>query len=254
MSTVPSPRWQLSPGTLRGTAIAAVTALVVAVGGWFAWQDHKGPVVSLPAKVEAQPGAMVKIQASTNAGQVWWDCSSGGQLIPLDSEHSCIFDAPKEGVYQVEALVAKSSKIARAHCTILVGQAPPPVPPGPQPPVPPVPPPGPAPIPEAGFRVLVVLPHQAKLPREQLDALLSQEVRQYLDSKCVVGPDGKTKEWRIWDETTNPGNESALWQAAFKRSRQGLPWIVISTGQAGYEGPLPANKDDLLQLLKKYGG
>lgn len=120
----------------------------------------------------------------------------------------------------------------------------------------PVTPAEPAPIPEKGFRVLIVYETAdlAKLPASQAAALTSSEVRNYLNSACVVGADGKTKEWRILDKDANLSNESQLWQAAMKRDRKSLPWIVISDGTTGFEGPLPQNTADVLSLLKKRGG
>jgi hypothetical protein len=67
-----------------------------------------------------------------------------------------------------------------------------------------------------------------------------------------VGADGKTREWRIWDKDVDPSQESAVWQAAMKRPRASVPWLLVSNGKTGYEGPLPGTADDLLALLKKY--
>lgn len=126
---------------------------------------------------------------------------------------------------------------------------------GPKPP-PHVDPVEPAPIPDKGFRVLIVYETSdlAKLPAAQTAVLTSAEVRGYLNDKCVAGPDGKNKEWRVFDKDTDVSRESKLWQAAMKRERKSVPWIVVSNGTTGFEGPLPANIADTLVLLKKYGG
>ena len=92
------------------------------------------------------------------------------------------------------------------------------------------------------------------LPAKQLDAMFSGTVRDYLAEKCAKGADGKTPEFRIWDAAADASNESAVWQGALKRARKSLPWIVISNGKAGYEGPTPGTVEDMLTLLKKYGG
>jgi hypothetical protein len=98
------------------------------------------------------------------------------------------------------------------------------------------------------------------------------EVRAYLDAKCVVGPDGKTPERRIWDHDANFDNAPELWKAARKRvpnsldvevtqpngTKQIVPtvWLIVSNGKEGWEGPIPPSMSDadIMALLKKYGG
>jgi len=129
-----------------------------------------------------------------------------------------------------------------------------PIPP-PDPPKPPDPPtPNPAPIPVDGFRVLILYESadQTKMPAAQQSILFSKTVRDYLNSHCAAGP--KVKDWRIWDKDVDPSGEAKLWQDVMKRPRVGVPWIVVSNGKSGFEGPLPANVGDTMALLKKYGG
>jgi hypothetical protein len=137
------------------------------------------------------------------------------------------------------------------------GDPPGPKPPDPKPPDPPPTPPNPdAPIPADGFRVLLVYESAelANLPREQYSIIFAKQVRDYLNLKCVVGEDGKTKEWRMWDKDVQAGAESKLWQDALKRPRTKTPWLIVSTGKTGYEGPLPATVSDMMKLLKQFGG
>jgi hypothetical protein len=133
------------------------------------------------------------------------------------------------------------------------GPAPKPPDPGPGP-GPKPDPPSPAPIPGAGLRVLIVYEtaDSAKLPPAQQSILFGQPMRDYLNAKCVVGPDGKTKEWRIWDKDVATGSVTKLWQDAMKRPRQSLPWVVISNGTSGFEGPLPADVDAMKKLIDTY--
>jgi hypothetical protein len=84
--------------------------------------------------------------------------------------------------------------------------------------------------------------------------LFDKRVRDYLNSKCVVGPDNKTREWRIYDKDVDTSGEAKLWRDAMKRERKTIPWLVISTGKGGVERELPANVEDTLALLKQYGG
>ena len=131
--------------------------------------------------------------------------------------------------------------------------APPAPGPGPHPPQPPQPP---APIPAPGFRVLIVYDAATltKLPAAQQEAIYSADVRAYLDAHCAIGSDGKTKEWRMWPDGTDGSADGPVWADVMKRKRDSLPWLVVSDGKVGWEGPLPATAADLLTLLKKYGG
>jgi len=163
------------------------------------------------------------------------------------------------GAYRVELLAITlapdgTTVIAEAVASVVIGGDPKP---DPKPPEPgPGPKPDPAPIPDAGFRVLMIYEtaEVQSLPPAQSSVLFSKQVRDYLDKKCATGRDGKTKEWRIWDKDIDTAGESKAWQAAMSRKRESVPWIVISNGSTGYEGPLPANVADALSLLKKYGG
>ncbi len=222
------------------------------------WADLK-----IPEQVSAKPGRMVRI-LSTHDGTdpvLWVNTSEDADLIASETGKYAIFSAVTPGKYRIAAYSTEKGKATEpVYCTVTVeGVVPPaPVPPGPNPPGP-GPTPGPVPIPDAGLRVLVVYETAdlSKLPKEQLAILTSTAVRAYLSSKCVKGPDGKTPEWRVFDRNVTMTNESPLWQAAMKKATDNanaLPFILISNGTAGYMGPLPANVDDTLALLKKFGG
>ncbi len=124
----------------------------------------------------------------------------------------------------------------------------------------PIPTPDPPPIPDAGFRVLIVeeTAERGKLTRDQQTILTSTEVRAYLNSHCAKGPDGKTPEFRIFDKDTDVSHESAVWQKAMADAKATpgfvVPWLIVSDGKKGSDGPLPANVADMLAELKKYGG
>ena len=145
--------------------------------------------------------------------------------------------------------VAKESQIVRRTIDVDAGE-------GPQPPPKPIDPPVPnAPIAGDGFKVLIVFEatQAQQLPAGQQSAIYGKATRDYLNSKCPVGPDGKTKEWRIYDKDTVMDDESKVWQDAMKRPRTAIPWIVISDGKTGFEGPLPATEAAITELLTKYG-
>lgn len=121
--------------------------------------------------------------------------------------------------------------------------------------LPPGPTPTPPPIPEKGFRVLVVFESEElqKYPASQVAAMMSGEVRGYLNDKCATSNDGKGKEWAVMDKDTT--GLPKLWQDAVGKAKgKTLPYIIISDGTTGFEGPLPPTTSEVLTLLKKYGG
>lgn len=137
----------------------------------------------------------------------------------------------------------------------VTGPRPPPGPnpPGPTPPVPPTPD-GTSPFTEAGFRVLMVFDSTNTVrPAQQNSVLYGKAVRDYLESKCVIGPDGKTKEYRIYPANTDLSADRATWRDAFGK-KGGDDWILIGDGRAGYSGPLPKSEAEALELLRKHGG
>lgn len=127
--------------------------------------------------------------------------------------------------------------------------------PGPTPTPTPTPTPvDPAPIPDAGLRVMVVYETASlsKMPREQLGILYDQGFRDWLSGIVVKGVDGKTPEWRVYDQHADIAAESPLWRAALARPRKAVPWLVVSNGKAGFEGPLPANVADAKTVIQRF--
>ena len=241
-----------------------------------------GQSVKLPAEIRGSPGVPIPLEPVVEGGTVvWLQPDPGLSLFPAaffggTNNNAIVVGAT--GRYRLWAVVAKDSKVAKAECLVVIGNAPP-VPPGPGPmppgPNPPDPTPSPAPIPLPGFRVLIVYQTEDALSAAQHAILTSAKVREYLNAKCVKGADGKTAEWRLWDaDVQGVENDAAHWGAAMRRVAQKtadwkptrgpdgkiigptkpLPWILISDGRTGHEDVLPANVNDTLELLKKYGG
>jgi len=104
-----------------------------------------------------------------------------------------------------------------------------------------------------GLRVLIVeeTAQRSKLPAEQVAELTSGTVIDYLNEKCANEQTG-AKAWRVFDKDADLSQEAKFWQDAMARKRDSLPWLVVSNGRKGFEGPLPANADALLKLLKNY--
>lgn len=128
------------------------------------------------------------------------------------------------------------------------------------------------PIPEPGFRVMVLYQDALKhrYSSAQKDLIFGDEFRDYVRSKAIVGPDGKTPEVRIWDvDIQGVQNESTIWQKAFARPRlvdvngkatdaigAGYLWLIVSNGTTGWEGPVGPNDiyADIFARVKKVGG
>lgn len=134
--------------------------------------------------------------------------------------------------------------------TIKVGAAPQP-PPSPTPPAP-VPP-----KPVSGLRVLVTYESGSlsAMPSGQVAIFTAGAVREYLNAKCVLGPDGKTKEWRFWDRDVDTANESAFWKKAMATPpAPNMVTVYDAEGSLLGQFPLPAAVADMLAELRKYGG
>lgn len=114
-------------------------------------------------------------------------------------------------------------------------------------------PPSPAPIPEAGFRVLILYETDGKeqLPLLQKAIIFGAEVRDYLDKVCVKEPDGG-EGYRIYDKDQDASGDYPVWKTAMERRPSSIPWVIISNGKTGFEGPLPASPSAFIELCKKY--
>jgi hypothetical protein len=183
--------------------------------------------------------------------------------VRLDSEKTKLFcDVVNSGDGSFQVTYQPVGKAKEVRRVVVSGGVVPPGPeppgPGPKPPVPPNPD-EPPPIPGTGLRVLFVHENnpsspEAVLSKEQHAALFSKNVSDYLDSKCPKGPDGKTPEWRRYDQHQKMDRENAIWVDAMKRPHNVIPWVLISNGINGFEGPLPETEAELLALIKKFGG
>lgn len=234
----------------------------------------------LPKEVRGDRDNFIVIAADTDyAKLVWVPMSTALKVVPPDmlkDPRRTMVTGPN-GTYTLMAYGAKGdSPSAPAYTTVVIGPPAPNPDPGPGPgPNPPEPNPNPAPIPAPGFRVLIVFEaaELSSYPPAQLAVIYSGRLRDYLDAKCVKEAGGKPG-WNIWDKDVVIKDESQIWKDAMARPRvppkiippkdlnpnikveepKALPWIIVSNGKTGYEGPLPANVDKTLELVKKYGG
>lgn len=141
--------------------------------------------------------------------------------------------------------------LAKAGAIPLPTPSPIPVPP--EPPTPPTPPAPPAPIPLAGFRVLIVYDGD-NYTAGQDGIITGKAVRDYLQAKCVVGADGKTKDFAIIRSDANTTNAPKWIADTVQRHPGQKSYMVVSDGKTGYDGPLPDNADAALAIMRKVGG
>ncbi len=220
-----------------------------------------GADLTLPATITGEPGDFLRVSATTTGTVVKWKSYNRElKLFPMDQlkdTKTAIVTATKPGKYRLFAVTSDAtgpSDIAETEI-VISGQPDPAPAPGPQPTPTPTPS-DPAPIPAPGFRVLVIYDTLTvtTLPAAQQNALFSKAVSEYLNARCIRGQDMKTPEWRFFDSKIDASADGALWVEAMKRPRKSLPWLIVSDGSKGYEGPLPANESDFVALLKRYGG
>jgi len=217
--------------------------------------------VTLPVEIKGTRGAWIIVTPKVDGGTPKWRVDSRlqevdlTQLLPPESLAKIkgkVFTAAVEGRFKVEVWCAKADGVSDIATTwIVVGNGKPvttdPVKP---------PPAAPAPISAPGFRVLIVeeAQNRALLPPGQrliITSVAPTGVRAFCEANCVFGPDGKTKEYRIYDQNAPMAKESTLWQDAMKRPRTSVPWLIVSNGTIGFEGPLPKTIDETLVILKK---
>lgn len=223
--------------------------------------------VNAPATIPAGQLVPIQIEGQPNSCIVIVRAIGKEKIIPtfevLAPTKTFVFTALGPEYYIIDVITSDETGKQNHYFTKTFIQGEGEIEPGPTPPEPgPNPdinPPGPAPIPLSGFRVLFITESEDAsdfndLSKEQREIFYSAEIRNYLNAKCVKGPDNKTAEWRIVDPNAEYSTDEQRWKDAANRKRGELPWIIISDGQKGFEGPLPANVEETLKLLKKYGG
>lgn len=159
---------------------------------------------------------------------------------------------PKPGKFWVEvtAIDFKQNIYGKKTVVVEVGQGPNP-PPGPDPPGPT---PGPAPIDGIGLRVLIVYESSEAhlLNQTQREIIYGSKVREYLNENCAKGDDGFTADWRLLDADTKYTDPNNKFAKALARPRTELPWLIISNGETGYEGPLPVAVEEMMLTLRSF--
>lgn len=172
----------------------------------------------------------------------------------------CIVEAIKKGTVELIAIDsgAVDNKDEKRAVLNVMGMSPNP-PPGPTPTPTPTPDPTPNPIPGDKNRVLIMYESSelSNLPSSQSLQITSGNLRAYLNKKCLVGPDGKTPEYRIWDKDVDLTNTAQVWKDAMASAKKDgfrTPVLAVSNGKTGWVGPMPVTEAETLVILKKYLG
>lgn len=233
-----------------------VSVIVLLAGILPAWAAP--PKLEIPAEVRPS-GQYVTFIPTTDAKAVVYVGLDAVDPVPsavLKDARTFLLDTRgmATGRYRFAAVGALGDEQTRTDFAVVLG-TPPPVPPGP---VPPGPTPPTPPLPTTGLSVLIVeeTAKRSELPAAQLAVLFDKGVRDYLNAKCVADPAvAGWKAFRIYDKDVDLTNDGPLWKGLMARPRQAVPWVVIASDKGVlHEGPLPADVNATLELLKKYGG
>lgn len=210
------------------------------------------PQSMLPMSIDAIPGQPSFLVAKVS-GKIRWLIPPGTPAF-VKEYGTELGIVPKVGANDFYVgIVAGSVDLPCEWCLVKCGRGPQPPPDPPMPPNPPNPPMPPAPIPLPGFRVMMVY-DPATLTTAQEGVVFGKKVRDYLQAKCVVGADNRTKEFRIYQTGIDTSAEVAWINNVMQRHPGQKSWMVVSDGKTGYDGPLPANADEALTILTKIGG
>lgn len=203
-----------------------------------------GPAVVQPSS----PAVVLSIKSDRDLAKslVKIKCATADVLKISDG----VYVIAKSGTHTVDVNVISEAPLQwdDETVTVTVGEPLPPPPP-PDPPTPPGPTPTPAPIDGPGFRVLFVGETGDDMPQAVADIFYSPEITKYLNENCVK-VDGQP-DFRRVDPDTQYTDQTNRFVKALSRPRASLPWLIISNGVTGYEGPFPATVAETLALLKQ---
>lgn len=214
-----------------------------------------GQSLKIEGDLKPAPYRLVELKCvgAVDGAAYIWDIFPEDKVDAREVGGKLLFVAPP-GEYRVKcrAFTFSGGKLSAdtARVTVVIGTPTP----DPNPPKPPDPP-TPTPIPPGEFRVLLLYESSANMTREQLNALNSTQITDYLNRKTAATDGGKG--WRKWDKDVNTEKETATWKAlwaATKSSITTLPAVCIVKGTKGELFPLPATEAETLAFLKRHGG
>ena len=114
-------------------------------------------------------------------------------------------------------------------------------------------PPAPPSVVADNLRVMITY-ETSSVPRYVANIIGSPIIRNYLREKCAKGGDG-APQFRFIDRDTHfPTCENGFWCKSLERVREKGPQIIIKNDLTSFEGDLPGTVNEVLDLLKRYGG
>ncbi len=214
-----------------------------------------GPQAVISGPTETAAGELVILDAGDSSGEGYdWrvepESLADGRWQLYEDKRVLVFASPVPGRYTFILSVAQDNQSSVAVLHVVNGEAPTPNP-FPEPNPTPEPP---DPLPKPGKRWVMIFeernPNQNGRTRVVGDLIKDQKMRKYLIDKG--------HEFQVVDQTNPP--------AAFKpyldlivKAEIFLPALLIgglgdSDGKVFWKGPLPATAEELLELLRKWGG
>jgi len=203
------------------------------------------PAITVTTRAD-KPAAVIFLQTERPIGDL---------LIRLKSK-TCkpvliepgVYSITEAGRHEIDVMAIGQNPLSWDDASIVVevGGVPPNPEPDPKPPTPV----GPSPIEGAGLRVLFVSESGELMPRDIEASFYSPEIAAFLNANCIK-VDGNPDFRRVDPDTqfTDPNHRFAK---ALARPRASLPWLIISNGVGGYEGPFPKTVAETLTLIRSF--
>lgn len=218
----------------------------------------RGQTVTLPAEVKVPVGRLAAVPIAFDGDDVRWD-------VPPELDCFREYDPdPKKirlrllgyqpGKFRLLAVSAKGGKLSEfAACVVIVGDPLPVVTPNPKP-TPKPDPKQPAPIPELGFRFLLI-EETASRPVDLHNLLADPQLEEFFQANCAKV--NGVPERRYFDKDQRITTGPKLWKDALARGVTSpgfkVPWVIVSNGVTGFEGPLPTtDPQKLIDFIKPF--
>ena len=223
----------------------------------------------VPDQVDVGKKIVVTCTTPTPEGsrlEILWGTSDGLDSEQITTPEAKLFVWGPAGEHMIDAVVLPMKEITvdgqtfsvltgppqRFKARFTIGE--------PSPPDPPPPDPTSAPFPSPGFSILILkeASETGRLTEGQRSVLTSPQILKYVNQRAVKLED-EQPAYRAWDDDYSAqqlDNAPKVMREAYalvSAAKTELPWVAISTGKTGWQGPLPNTVDEMLALLRKYG-